>query len=479
MKKYDLVVIGGGPAGYSGAIRGAQLGGSVLLIEDRSLGGTCLNRGCIPTKAFYQGSKMLYDLKKSSEYGVFAKSIELEKDIDIDISQLLKFKNETVDNLVSGINSLIKSNEIDYINGMAEIGKDNLITVNNEEIVAKNIILANGSNPNKSIVGDEISNFCWTADEVVSGDKFWQSSNKRVVIIGGGVIGVEMATVFAMLGKEVELIELESKPLPPFDEEIKKRIGTYLKRLGIKVHTNSKVTEVFETDENSNYKYGLKVNKKKKDIEIMADDIILSVGREPNLNGIDPKLLGLKMERNYIVTNDKMQTNLDNVYAAGDIVSKGSQLAHAAMHQGIVAAENAMNYRDSYFDSKAIPACVFSHPQVGTVGLTEDECKRQGIPYKVGKFPFKANSKAMIMKEEGFAKIISHQETNEVLGIHILGPNASDLIQEGTIAVKYKLKDFQLAETIYSHPTLSETVWEAFLDLNDRPLHQASLKLKK
>ncbi len=479
MRPYDLVIIGGGPAGYSCALRGAQLNASIALIEDRKLGGTCLNRGCIPTKVLYQGVKSLQELRKSDAYGLYAGEVDLTRESKINIDKLLDFKEEKVTELVEGIDSLLKSRKVDVILGKGCLKSDNVIEVEENTgekytMTSKTVVLATGSKPNEKIMGPELSAQCWWADDLVAGREFWENSGQEIAIIGGGVIGVELSTILSILGKKVTLIEVESRLLPPFDTDIKKRIGTHLKKLGINVHTNSVVYDIISSEDNTKRK--LAMRKKEKEITMEVDDVILSVGREPNFSGIDVENLGLDIRHDYILTDYKMKTNLKNVYAAGDIVTKGPQLAHVATHQGKVAAENALNFGNSYFDDTAVPNCVFSFPQIAEVGFSEQECKTKEIPYKVGKFNFRSNAKAMIMQEEGFVKIISDVRTDEILGMHIIGPNASDLIQEGTVAVKHKLKSDELIKTIHPHPTLSEAIWEAGLDLNDKALHQISLR---
>lgn len=481
--KYNLAVIGGGPAGYSCALRGAQLGASVVLIEDKELGGTCLNRGCVPTKALYQIAKTLKEQEKCNKLGIEGEKLD---EIKINTDKLLTFKNEKVNNLVDGIRTLLDNKKIDYKRGRGILKENNKITIEESDsgevydISSDYVVLATGSKPNEKIMGPELSTLCWSADDLVSTDDFWLSGGDSVTIIGGGVIGVELSSILAILGKKVSLIEVESRLLPPLDSDIKKRMSTYLKKLGVEVHTNSMVYDICtDKDSGSNKDIKkLKIRKKKKEFTLETEEVLLSVGREPNLTGIDVEKLGLETRNDYIVTDYSMKTSLENVFAAGDIVTRGPQLAHVATHQGKVAAENALiNFtwqyqKESYYDDMAVPNCIFSFPQVGEVGLTEEECKAEDIPYKVGRFPFNANAKAMVMEEEGFVKIIANKVNDEVLGMHIMGPNAYDLIQEGTVAIKNRLTVQDLINTIHPHPTLSEAIWEASLDVYNDSLHK-------
>ncbi|OWZ83027.1 dihydrolipoyl dehydrogenase [Natranaerobius trueperi] len=469
MEHVDLLVIGSGPGGYVAALRGAQLGASVIMVEKNELGGTCLNRGCIPTKTLHQSAEKYTDAKKGEEFGFEVSNISLNYD------RVQERKDKVIEQLKNSVEKLLKKNNVKTIYGKCSLKPDKraVISLNDgstKEIAAKRVIIATGSKPSiPDIPGIEHPNVIGT-DEILDSKELVND----LVVIGGGVTGVELAGIMANFGVNVTLIK-RTPYLSPLDDDIAQRLFSMLKKSGVNVLTKSQVSKI-EDQENSEG-VTVQIKRKEKLEEITADKVLVSRGRIPNFEGLDE--LDLKTNKDGIIVNEKMETSFDGIYAIGDVASNSSMLAHVANHQGIIAAENAMG-KEYKYDDRAVPGCVFTTIEAASVGENESSLKEQEIPYLVGRFPFGANGKALAAgKVEGQVKIISHKESGEVLGVHILGPNASDLIQEGTLAVKNKLKINDLVDLIHPHPTLSETLWEAALDITGLPLHQMPKKPRK
>ncbi len=469
MERTDLLIVGSGPGGYVAALRGAQLGANVLMVEKKKLGGTCLNWGCIPTKTLHQSAELYAEIKKGDAFGLDI------GEASVNYQKVHERKNKVIGELTSSIEKLLKKSKIKTVYGVCHLKPDKQAEIHlhdgsKMEVEAKSIIIATGSEPLlPEIPGMDHPDVIGT-DELLD----LKEQVKDLVVIGGGVTGVELAGIMANFGTNVTLIK-RTPYMSPIDNDIAKRLFTILKRSGINVLTKSQVKEIVHPDDG--HRLTVRVEVKGKLEEIPADKVLLSRGRQPHYDGIDE--LDLEIGKDGIEVNDKMETNLPGMYAIGDVASKGAMLAHVASHQGIIAAENAMGH-DSSYDDRAVPNCVFTVTELASVGESEDSLKEKNIAYQVGKFPFGANGKALAAnKIDGQVKILSHQETGEVLGVHIMGPHASDLIQEGTVAVQKRLTVKDLVDLIHPHPTLSETLWEAALDAAGMPIHQLPKKQKK
>lgn len=460
MRHFKIVFLGGGPGGYVGALRAAQLGLSVAIIEDKRVGGTCLNRGCIPTKALVRSAELLRDIRRAEEFGISIGQASF------DFAQVTARKDKVVDSLVNGIKQLLKAAKVTVIEGAGSFSEPGRIGVKSEEsvetVTADNIVLATGSIPARiPIPGANLPGVV-TSDQLLAENSLPQ----RLVIIGGGVIGLEFAFIYQSFGVKVTVVELLPTLLPNLDEEIVKRFTPLIKRSGIDVLTKSAVRDIRQEE-----CLVVAVEAGGEVKEIKADRVLVATGRKPNLQGIDADNLGLKIDRGAVVVNSRMQTNLLNVYAVGDVVG-GIMLAHVASAEGIVAAENAAGY-DATMNYRAIPSVVFTQPEIAAVGASEQELKAAGANYRVSKFPFSANGKAVTAGETvGIVKLLADGE-GIILGASIMGPQASSLIQELTVAVERRLRGDELARTVHAHPTLAEAIMEAAHGVSGRPLHFA------
>ncbi len=451
----DVVIIGGGPGGYVAAIEGAKQGLKVILIEKESLGGTCLNRGCIPTKALVRSSEVYELVKNSEEYGVF-------KDSPLyDFSKIIERKNQVVTELVEGIEYLLSENNITVFRGSGEIVDKNTVFVKekNKEITinTKNIIIATGSKAFVPGIKGAGSENVLTSKEMLNLNEL----PKKIVIVGGGVIGMEFAFICNTLDVDVSVVEFADDILIALDEDIRNEVREIAIEKGIKIYTNSKVEEVIDT------KDGKSIVVFDKDSEkgyVTGDKVLMSVGRKPFYGGIDLEKLGIDVNERPmgIKVNNKMQTTVDNIYAIGDVTNI-IQLAHVASHQGIVAIENILG-KDVEADYSVVPSAIFTSPEIASVGLTEKAAKEKNIEVNLGNFPFAANGKALTQGERrGFVKIIAQKDTGIILGGSIVGPHATDLIHEIAVAIKNKLTVEQVIDTIHAHPTTAEAVHEALL----------------
>lgn len=458
---YHIVVVGGGPGGYVAAIKAAHLGKKVALVEDIRLGGTCLNRGCIPTKALYRSSYVGKLIQSSKEFGFDVEGFS------VNYPNIKKRKDEIVDNLVKGIESLIKANKIDFYHGKGTFLDSNTLKVEGyeEPIAGEKIIIATGSKPFVPPISGADLPQVMTSDDILELD----SLPKKMAVIGGGVIGTEFAGIFANLGVEVTLIEMLPRILFQADQELVRRLGVFMKKSGVNILTSAKVESISQKDEG----LLIKVETKKGIEEMEVDLCLVASGRKPNLRGLDKLNLTLK-QNGGILTNEKMETNIPDVYAIGDCTG-GIMLAHVASAEAMVCVDNIMG-KETYMDYGAVPSVVFTSPELSMVGLNEDQCKEQNIECKVSKFNFAANGKALAEGEpEGIVKVIADQD-NTIIGVHILGPHSSDLIAEGTLAVRNKLKAEDIYNTIHAHPTLAETLAEASHGIDGPIIHQAPKK---
>ncbi|ACO85019.1 dihydrolipoyl dehydrogenase [Clostridium botulinum] len=460
-----LVVIGGGPGGYVAAIRGAQLGAEVTLIEKEKLGGTCLNIGCIPTKVLLHSSELLNEIKEARTLG-----IEVNNEVKINWTQLQNRKNTVVNTLVSGVSSLLEHNKVKVINGTAAFEGKSSIKVTkdqgeSENIQFDNVIISSGSVPFiPPIKGRELEGVIDS-----TGALSLDSIPKSMVIIGGGVIGIEFANIFNSLGCKVTVIEMLPYILPPVDREISEILKEKLKKDGIDIYNNCKVTKIENNNENLNVSFEEDNDK----LNIEAQKVLIAVGRRANISNLNLESTGVYIEKGCIWVNDNMETNIKGIYAIGDCTGK-NMLAHVASDQGIIAVENIMG-KNKKMDYKTVPACVYTKPELASVGLTEEQAKQKGVDYKIGKFPLIYNGKSLIMNDtEGFIKIIADKKYEEILGVHILGPRATDLITEAALALRLEATLEEIITTVHAHPTIGEAMKEAALAVNKEAIHMVN-----
>ncbi|MBO8129314.1 MAG: dihydrolipoyl dehydrogenase [Peptococcaceae bacterium] len=457
----DLTVVGAGPGGYAAAIRAAQMGAKVVLVEKDQPGGTCLNRGCIPTKTLVETADLARKFAKAREYGF------TDIEVKIDLQRVMARKNLVVENLRNGLVQLFRKNKITLVKAMAEVrqpGKVHLTLDSGEEevIKTKNIVLATGS---RSLVppieGIDIP-AVYNSDTILEitalpGD---------LVIIGGGVIGLEFASIFSALGTKVTIIEMLPNLLPVVDKDLSRRLLPVLKKSGIKVYTGTTVQRVEEVGS----KIQLTTAAAGENKTLTAGAVLLAAGRTPAVTGINVDALGLELNGKAVKVNERMETNIPGIYAVGDCTG-GIMLAHVALAEGIVAAENALGGHAA-MDYTVVPNCIFTYPEIGSVGLMEDEAKEQGMDVSVSRFPFAALGKAVAAGETfGMVKLVAEEKTGRLLGGHVLGPHATELIAEIALAVKKGLTAADVAGTIHGHPTLSEATAEAAHGINGKPLH--------
>lgn len=461
----NIMVIGGGPGGYVAAIRAAQLGGDVTLVERDRLGGTCLNIGCIPTKCLLHSAELVEEIKsQSAELGVKVSGVE------VDFPQVIRHKNDISQKLTGGVQALLKMNKVKVIRGEASfVGPRKLKIVKEDgsaEVAAPDrIILAAGSvNTVPPIPGVKENPNCIDSTGALNLEKLPAS----MVVIGGGVIGIELACAYAAFGTKVTVLEAADHILPMLDGDLTQVGVAHMKKMGIEFHLESPVQAV------ENAPVGAKVVCKDKNGALRsfeAEKVLVAIGRRANTASLDLENCGIKNDRGSILVNDRMETSVTGIYAIGDCVKGHAQLAHTASAMGEVAAENCMG-QHAVYDESTNPTCVYMEPEAASVGLTEEACKAKGISYKVGRFPMSANGKALILNGgEGLVKIIAGAQHEEVLGMHIIGPRATDLISEGALAIRLEATVDELISTIHSHPTVTETVREAALHLEKRAIH--------
>jgi dihydrolipoamide dehydrogenase len=465
---FDVAVIGGGPGGYVAAIRAAQLGAKVALIEKSKLGGVCLNRGCIPTKTLLKSAEKWHDLQHCDEFGLQASNI------GFDYHRIRTRMNQVIQQLQSGILQLVKSNDIALLTGTAALqgSKRIQISATSEATVisASKTILAAGSTPMElSMPGGDLT-------EVINSDQLLALADvpKSLIVVGAGAVGIEFASIYRSFGCEVTVVEMMPSILPGVDIDIVKRMGLILRRQGIKMMTGSKVKNIQRA------KAGIivEVEDSNSTQTVAAEKLLAAIGRRPALAGLGLDEAGIEYSRQGIRVDDKMRTNVDGIYAIGDITGQ-YMLAHAASAEGVVAAENALGNGMS-MDYRAVPSCIFTSPEIAMVGLTEHEAQKSGLGFKASRFNFAANGKAVSMGEsDGLVKIIADSLTGQIIGMHILGPHASDLIMEGALAIRNKLSAADVARTIHPHPGLSETVMECAHGIDGHIIHQVKAGNKR
>ncbi len=460
MKQCDVVIVGGGPAGYVAAIRASQLGGKVILIEKGSLGGTCLNRGCIPTKALLHSVGVLESARQGKDYGVSV------GEISIDFAKMLSHKDTVVNTLVTGVQYLMRSNAIEVIKGTGKVISPTEVEVDSgqqEAVKAARIILAPGSVPSVVPIPGVDGSGVITSDDALQLPEIPHS----LLVIGGGAIGVEFATIFAKLGTKVTIVEMLPQIIPTEDHELSMSLKGVLERDGIKIFTSAQVSRIEDDPEGDKL---ISVATGEGEQKLTAELVLVAVGRKSNIEGLGLERVGIKTERGSITVNDRMETNIAGIYAAGDAIG-GILLAHVASAEGVIAVENALG-RESVIDYKVVPRCIYTMPEVAAVGLTENQAREEGLNLKVGRFPFTANPKALILgQRDGFVKVLSDAKSGEIFGIHIFGPQATELISEAALAMKMEATVSGISSTIHAHPTLSEVIRETALDAEGVVVH--------
>ena len=463
---FDLVVIGGGPGGYVCAIRAAQLGLKTACVESRgTLGGTCLNVGCIPSKSLLNLSENFHKAKKDFNN----QGIEIDG-IKLNIEKMMLNKNKSILTLTKGVEFLFKKNKVTYFKGKGVLFSKNDIVVYEKEnkrtnIKSKNIVIATGSTV-ASLPGIEINE-----KNIVSstGALSFNKVPNKLSVIGGGYIGLEMGSVWSRLGSDVTVIEYLDYITPGMDREISNEFQKILAKQGIKFKMGSKVESVKDQGKTVLVSYTNVKNSKKEVLEV--DKVLVSVGRKPYTEGLNLSKVGVKKDsKGRIEVNNKLQTSVNNIYAIGDVI-KGPMLAHKAEEEGIAVAETLAG-QAGHVNYNVIPGVIYTSPEVATVGKTEEQLKEESKSYKVGKFPFLANSRAKVNNEtEGFVKILADSETDKVLGVHIIGPHCGDMIAEMALAMEFGASSEDIARTCHAHPTHTEAIKEAALAVDKRPIH--------
>ncbi len=463
---FDLVVIGGGPGGYVCAIRAAQLGLKTACVESRgTLGGTCLNVGCIPSKSLLNLSENYHKAKKDFNN----QGIEIS-DIKLNINKMMSNKDKSVQVLTKGVEFLFKKNKVTYLKGKGVIFSKNSIVVfgsdnNRTNIKAKSIVIATGSSPT-SLPGIEIDE-----KNIVSstGALSFSEVPKDLVIIGGGYIGLEMGSIWSRLGSNVTVVEYLEFITPGMDKEVSNEFKKILSKQGIKFKLNNKVTAVINIKNKVVVDYTNNTTAARERKE--CDKVLVSVGRKPYTEGLNLEKVGIKTDsKGRIEVNEKLQTSLKNIYAIGDVI-KGPMLAHKAEEEGIAVAEIIAG-QAGHVNYDVIPGVIYTSPEVATVGKTEEELKSKNIDYKIGKFPFLANSRAKVNNDtDGFVKILADSKTDKILGVHIIGPHSGDMIAEMALAMEFGASAEDIARTCHAHPTHTEAIKEAALAVDKRPIH--------
>ncbi|WP_043932841.1 dihydrolipoyl dehydrogenase [Bacillus sp. EB01] len=470
-QEYDLVILGGGTGGYVAAIRASQLGLKTAIVEKGKLGGTCLHNGCIPSKALLRSAEVYVTAKKSEEYGIIA------PDVTFDFGKVQERKNQIVSQLHKGVQHLMKQGKIDVFEGTGRILGPSIFSpmpgtisvemndgTENEMLIPKNVIVATGSRP-RSLPGLDIDGtYVLSSDEALRLEALPQS----IVIVGGGVIGIEWASMLSDFGVEITVLEYAPRIIPTEDHEISKEMQRLLKKRGVKIVTSAKVLpETLTIEEGVSISAEVKGQLK----EYKAEKILVSVGRQANVEGIGIENTDIQIEKGFVATNEYYQTKESHIYAIGDVIG-GLQLAHVASHEGITAVEHIAGNHPNPIDYTLISKCIYSHPEAASVGLTEDEAREKGYNVKTGKFSFRAIGKALVFGEsDGFVKIIADADTDDLLGVHMIGPHVTDMISEAGLAKVLDATPWEIAHTIHPHPTLSEAIGEAALAVDGMAIH--------
>ncbi|MDP4083725.1 MAG: dihydrolipoyl dehydrogenase [Bacillota bacterium] len=470
-QEYDLVILGGGTGGYVAAIRASQLGLKTAIVEKGKLGGTCLHKGCIPSKALLRSAEVYSTAKRSDEFGISV------NDVTVNFGRVQERKTKIIETLHKGVQHLMKQGKIDVFEGFGRILGPSIFSPmpgtisvemnngsENEMLLPKNVVIATGSRP-RTLPGLEIDGeYVFTSDETLELEALPES----IIIVGGGVIGIEWASMLSDFGVEVTVVEYADRIIPTEDKEISKEMQRLLKKKGIKIVTSAKVLPETLVKDN-----GIAISAEVKGAlkEFRAEKLLVSVGRQANVEGIGLDNTEIQLEKGSIVTNEFFQTKESHIYAIGDVIG-GLQLAHVASHEGIIAVEHIAGKSPATMDYNLVSRCIYSNPEVSSVGQTEDQAKENGHNVKVGKFSFRAIGKALVFGEsDGFVKIIADADTDDILGVHMIGPHVTDMISEAGLAMVLDATPWEIAHTIHPHPTLTEAIGEAALAVDGKALH--------
>jgi dihydrolipoamide dehydrogenase len=459
-EKYDLVVIGSGPGGYVAAIKAAQLGMKTAIVERREIGGTCLNRGCIPTKSLMHSAHLYEEAKNFETLGLSF------SDLTFDYQKMHERKDEVVNRIRNGVIRLLLANEVTVMNGFATISNSKTVKVNMnnniQEITTDKILIATGSKPSIPPIDGISLNHVLTSDELLTSDLFYN----KLVIIGGGVIGVEIASIYQALGADVEIIEAKDRLLPTMDREISQTVSMSLKKKGVKIHTKSQLIGITKNGMNLNLEFNENGTKNVS----QAEGVLIAIGRKANIDGLIAENIQIQMNGSSIQVNQNFETNIPGIYAIGDAI-KGTQLAHAASAQGIAAVEHMCNIPNSICFN-VIPACIYTSPEIAVVGMTEDEAKSEGYQVKTSKYPMLGNCKTIIaMDERGYIKVVVDGLTDRILGAQLVCSRATDMIGEFASAIVNNLSVKDMASVIRPHPTYNEAFTEVLEDINGMAIH--------
>ncbi|CAI6281359.1 Dihydrolipoyl dehydrogenase [Bacillus subtilis] len=470
--EYDVVILGGGTGGYVAAIRAAQLGLKTAVVEKEKLGGTCLHKGCIPSKALLRSAEVYRTAREADQFGVETAGVSLN------FEKVQQRKQAVVDKLAAGVNHLMKKGKIDVYTGYGRIlgpsifsplpGTISVERGNGEEndmLIPKQVIIATGSRP-RMLPGLEVDGkSVLTSDEALQMEELPQS----IIIVGGGVIGIEWASMLHDFGVKVTVIEYADRILPTEDLEISKEMESLLKKKGIQFITGAKVLP--DTMTKTSDDISIQAEKDGETVTYSAEKMLVSIGRQANIEGIGLENTDIVTENGMISVNESCQTKESHIYAIGDVIG-GLQLAHVASHEGIIAVEHFAGLNPHPLDPTLVPKCIYSSPEAASVGLTEDEAKANGHNVKIGKFPFMAIGKALVYGEsDGFVKIVVDRDTDDILGVHMIGPHVTDMISEAGLAKVLDATPWEVGQTIHPHPTLSEAIGEAALAADGKAIH--------
>ncbi|WP_203361808.1 dihydrolipoyl dehydrogenase [Bacillus sp. REN10] len=471
-EEYDVVILGGGTGGYVAAIRASQLGLKTAIVEKGKLGGTCLHKGCIPSKALLRSAEVFKTVQKSEEFGVST------GDVSLNFKKVQERKQSIVNGLHNGVIGLMKKGKIDVFEGIGRILGPSIFsplpgTVSvemndgseNEMLIPKNVIIATGSRP-RTLPGLEFDGeYILSSDEALE----LQEVPESIIIVGGGVIGIEWASMLADFGAKVTVLEYAERIIPTEDEDISKEMERLLKKRGIEIVTNAKV--LVETMEKHEGEVTIQAEVKGETHSFTAQKLLVSVGRQANVEGIGLENTDIVVEKGFISVNEFYQTKESHIYAIGDVIG-GLQLAHVASHEGLTAVEHLADEEADPIDYTTVSKCIYSSPEAASVGLTEQEAKDKGYDVKTGKFSFRAIGKALVYGEsDGFVKIVADKKTDDLLGVHMIGPHVTDMISEAGLARVLDAASWEVAHTIHPHPTLSEAIGEAALAVDGKAIH--------
>jgi dihydrolipoamide dehydrogenase len=451
---YNVIVIGGGPAGYVAAIRAAQLGAKVAIVEKKEFGGTCLNQGCIPTKAYLKSGEIIEEVEMAASRGILFDSTHYK----VDMKKVVQHKNSVVKKLTSGVEALLRSNKVEIFKGVARINKNKDVVVNGSTVIkGDKIILAGGSKVSRINIPGVDHPGVLSSDDLLSLEELPES----LAVIGGGVIGIEMAQAFSALGTKVTVIEMMDRIIPSVDVEASALLTKLLKKRNVKIMTSTKITEIVD-------KKGKVEVRTEGGESVVAEKALVSIGRLPDIEGMGE--IQFEMERGRIKVDKYMETSVKGIYAPGDI-NAIKMLAHVAFRMGEVAADNAVKGNHRELKLHSAPSVVYTHPEVAMVGLTEEEA-RERYDIRVGRFDFAANGRAMASGDNvGFVKVIADNKYGEILGIHIVGPAAAEIINQASLLMEMEITVDEVVKTIYGHPTYSEALFEACADVLGEAIH--------